>query len=202
MELRTLNDWVVMPRLRRIAGVADVINFGGLRQAVHAADRAVSARTLRTDVRRRDSGRRNQQRQRRRQRAAARRNVVRHPRQRRVSNDRRHRLDGDQHQRRHAGLRARRGHACELDSMLPTGIFSKDDVDEAVEGIVHAAARREPLARARSRQGRGRGAQRARAAQGRANRAVLRSHVPGRQHAAHGQPQHSRWASRWSCWCC
>ncbi len=29
MELRTLNDWVVVPRLRRIAGVADVANFGG-----------------------------------------------------------------------------------------------------------------------------------------------------------------------------
>jgi len=29
MEVRTLNDWVVMPRLRRIAGVADVMNFGG-----------------------------------------------------------------------------------------------------------------------------------------------------------------------------
>src|SRR5437870_3203486 len=29
MELRTLNDWVVMPRLLRAAGVADVSNFGG-----------------------------------------------------------------------------------------------------------------------------------------------------------------------------
>ncbi len=30
MELRTLNDWVVIPRLLRTAGVADVSNFGGL----------------------------------------------------------------------------------------------------------------------------------------------------------------------------
>jgi len=30
MELRTLNDWVVIPRLIRVAGVADVSNFGGL----------------------------------------------------------------------------------------------------------------------------------------------------------------------------
>jgi len=30
MELRTLNDWVVIPRLVRVAGVADVTNFGGL----------------------------------------------------------------------------------------------------------------------------------------------------------------------------
>jgi len=30
MELRTLNDWVVIPRLLRTGGVADVSNFGGL----------------------------------------------------------------------------------------------------------------------------------------------------------------------------
>jgi len=29
MELRTLNDWVVIPRLLRVPGVADVSNFGG-----------------------------------------------------------------------------------------------------------------------------------------------------------------------------
>jgi len=29
VELRSFNDWVVMPRLRRAAGVADVVNFGG-----------------------------------------------------------------------------------------------------------------------------------------------------------------------------
>src|SRR6266849_6405299 len=29
MELRTLNDWVVIPRLLRTPGVADVSNFGG-----------------------------------------------------------------------------------------------------------------------------------------------------------------------------
>ncbi len=30
MELRTLNDWVVIPRLLRASGVAEVLNFGGL----------------------------------------------------------------------------------------------------------------------------------------------------------------------------
>lgn len=30
MELRTLNDWVIIPRLLRTPGVADVSNFGGL----------------------------------------------------------------------------------------------------------------------------------------------------------------------------
>jgi cobalt-zinc-cadmium resistance protein CzcA len=29
MELRTLNDWVVIPRLLRVPGVADISNFGG-----------------------------------------------------------------------------------------------------------------------------------------------------------------------------
>jgi cobalt-zinc-cadmium resistance protein CzcA len=29
MELRTLNDWVVIPRLLRVPGIADVSNFGG-----------------------------------------------------------------------------------------------------------------------------------------------------------------------------
>lgn len=29
MELRTLNDWVVIPRLQRVKGVAEVTNFGG-----------------------------------------------------------------------------------------------------------------------------------------------------------------------------
>ncbi len=30
MELRTLNEWVIIPRLLRVPGVADVSNFGGL----------------------------------------------------------------------------------------------------------------------------------------------------------------------------
>src|SRR4029079_7939822 len=29
MELRTLNDWVMIPRLLRVPGVAEVVNFGG-----------------------------------------------------------------------------------------------------------------------------------------------------------------------------
>jgi cobalt-zinc-cadmium resistance protein CzcA len=29
VELRTLNDWVVIPRLKKAAGVAEVVNFGG-----------------------------------------------------------------------------------------------------------------------------------------------------------------------------
>ena len=35
MELRTLQDWVVIPRLLQVPGVADVINFGGLVKQYH-----------------------------------------------------------------------------------------------------------------------------------------------------------------------
>ena len=35
MELRTLQDWVVIPRLQQVPGVADVLNFGGLVKQYH-----------------------------------------------------------------------------------------------------------------------------------------------------------------------
>ncbi|HUI63932.1 MAG TPA: CusA/CzcA family heavy metal efflux RND transporter [Bacteroidota bacterium] len=35
MDLRTLQDWVVIPRLLQVPGVADVINFGGLVKQYH-----------------------------------------------------------------------------------------------------------------------------------------------------------------------
>jgi len=35
MELRTLQDWVITPRLLQVQGVADVINFGGLVKQFH-----------------------------------------------------------------------------------------------------------------------------------------------------------------------
>ncbi len=35
MELRTLQDWVVIPKLLQVPGVADVINFGGLVKQFH-----------------------------------------------------------------------------------------------------------------------------------------------------------------------
>lgn len=35
MELRTLQDWVVVPKLLQVPGVADVINFGGLVKQYH-----------------------------------------------------------------------------------------------------------------------------------------------------------------------
>src|SRR4029079_6385304 len=35
MELRTLNDWVVIPRLLRVPGVAEVADFGGQAEPFH-----------------------------------------------------------------------------------------------------------------------------------------------------------------------
>lgn len=35
MELRTLQDWTIVPRLLQVPGVADVVNFGGLVQQFH-----------------------------------------------------------------------------------------------------------------------------------------------------------------------
>jgi len=35
MELRTLQDWVIIPRLLQVPGIADVINFGGLVKQYH-----------------------------------------------------------------------------------------------------------------------------------------------------------------------
>ena len=35
MELRTLQDWVIIPRLLQVPGVADVVNFGGLVKQFH-----------------------------------------------------------------------------------------------------------------------------------------------------------------------
>ncbi len=35
MELRTLQDWVVIPKLLQVPGVADVVNFGGLVKQYH-----------------------------------------------------------------------------------------------------------------------------------------------------------------------
>jgi cobalt-zinc-cadmium resistance protein CzcA len=35
MQLRTLQDWVVQPRLLRVDGVADVVSYGGLVREIH-----------------------------------------------------------------------------------------------------------------------------------------------------------------------
>jgi len=35
MDLRTLQDWVIVPRLLQVPGIADVVNFGGLVKQFH-----------------------------------------------------------------------------------------------------------------------------------------------------------------------
>ncbi len=35
MQLRTLQDWVIIPRLLQVSGIADVVNFGGLVKQFH-----------------------------------------------------------------------------------------------------------------------------------------------------------------------
>jgi len=35
MDLRTLQDWVIVPRLLQVPGIADVVNFGGLVKQYH-----------------------------------------------------------------------------------------------------------------------------------------------------------------------
>ena len=110
MELRTLNDWVVIPRLLRVPGVADVTNFGGLAQAVCRHLPSGPTGALRPDARRPDRRDQEQQRLRRRQHAD--------PRQH-VAGDPKHRLAGEhppvrehlrQVGRRHAHLPQGRGH--------------------------------------------------------------------------------------------
>src|SRR3954470_2012595 len=40
MKLRTLQDWVVRPRLMRVTGVADVVSYGGLQREIHVEPRS------------------------------------------------------------------------------------------------------------------------------------------------------------------
>ena len=70
MELRTLNDWVVIPRLLRVAGRGRRVQLRRLRQAIHGHAPAGAARALRPDARRRGRRAPDEQRRRRRQRPA------------------------------------------------------------------------------------------------------------------------------------
>ncbi|MBK7858620.1 MAG: efflux RND transporter permease subunit [Archangiaceae bacterium] len=40
MKLRTLQEWVVRPRLMRVTGVADVVSYGGLQREIHVEPRS------------------------------------------------------------------------------------------------------------------------------------------------------------------
>ncbi len=79
MTLRTLQDWVVRPRLLQVPGVADVVSYGGLVKEIHVEPDPTqdgrARRRARRPLRRAEEG----QRQRHRRLRRARRGDVRHP---------------------------------------------------------------------------------------------------------------------------
>lgn len=135
MELRTQNDWVVAPRLRRTPGVADVINFGG-----HAKQFTLKIEPFQLErfgltfddvIRAIETNNAN-----------AGGSVLRRGEMSFVIRGR-----GAFQTIEDIGstvinttggtpIHVRDVAAVELDAMLPTGIFSKDDEEEGVEGIV------------------------------------------------------------------
>ncbi|MBX3025130.1 CusA/CzcA family heavy metal efflux RND transporter [bacterium] len=135
MALRTLNDWVVIPRLIRVPGVADVSNFGGLAKqyavTLQPAQLLRFGLTLRDVV---DALRSNN--------ADAGgsvlsrgsmsfvvrgRGALRDPES--IASTFIRSIDG-------TPVYVRDVANVELDAKVPSGIFSKDRTDEAVEGIV------------------------------------------------------------------
>ena len=70
MELRTLQDWVVTPRMLRCAGVADVENFGGYLKQFTVTFNPAQLAALQPLAERRHRRHPEQQFQRRRQRRA------------------------------------------------------------------------------------------------------------------------------------
>ena len=51
MRLRTLQDWVVRPRLLRVQGVADVVSYGGLVREIHVQPSPAKLAAYRPDAR-------------------------------------------------------------------------------------------------------------------------------------------------------
>jgi len=135
MELRTQNDWVVAPRLRRTPGVADVINFGG--QAKQFTLKIEPFQLERFGLTFDDVIRAIET-----NNANAGGSVLRRGEMSFVIRGR-----GAFQTIEDIGstvinttggtpIHVRDVAAVELDAMLPTGIFSKDDEEEGVEGIV------------------------------------------------------------------
>ena len=136
MELRTLNDWVVIPNLLRTPGVADVANFGGLAKqftvTLEPGQLEHFGLTLDDVV---DAVKANN--------ANAGGSVLSRGsmsfviRGRGALQDRgRHREHLHQDGRRHARSTCATWPRSGSTRMLPSGIFSKDDRAESVEGIV------------------------------------------------------------------
>jgi cobalt-zinc-cadmium resistance protein CzcA len=135
MELRTLNDWVVAPRLRRTPGVADVINFGG--QAKQFTLKIEPFQLERFGLTFDDVIRAIET-----NNANAGGSVLRRGEMSFVIRGRGAFQTTEDiastviNTSGGTPIHVRDVAAVELDSMLPTGIFSKDDEEEGVEGIV------------------------------------------------------------------
>ncbi|MBX9788974.1 MAG: CusA/CzcA family heavy metal efflux RND transporter [Pirellulales bacterium] len=135
MELRTLNDWVVAPRLRRTPGVAEVINFGG--QAKQFTLRIEPFQLERFGLTFDDVIRAVET-----NNANAGGSVLRRGEMSFVIRGRGAFQTTDDiastviNTSGGTPIHVRDVASVELDSMLPTGIFAKDDQEEGVEGIV------------------------------------------------------------------
>ncbi len=192
-ELRSWQDWVVSKHLMRMAGVADVVSFGGFQKEYHVLCRPGAAAQQRAHAARPDRGRLGVERRDLGRLHAVRRVGVRGARARLPANIAGHREHGrarrpngtpvlvrDRRQGRrgvHAAPgrgRARRGHR-----------FDRGDHP--------APPRREPQGRARpaSTQAVDR-INKDVLPTGMQHRAVLRPHAPGRHHAQHRVAQHAR----------
>ncbi len=135
MQLRTLNDWVVIPRLRRTAGVAEVINLGGYAKQftlkIEPFELERFGLTFDDVVQALETNNAN-----------AGGSVLRRGEMSFVIRGRGAFQSTDDiastviNTSGGSPIYVRDVAKVELDSMLPTGIFAKDDVDEAVEGIV------------------------------------------------------------------
>lgn len=135
MELRTQNDWVVAPRLRRTPGVADVINFGG--QAKQFTLKIEPFQLERFGLTFDDVIRAIET-----NNANAGGSVLRRGEMSFVIRGRGAFQTTEDiastviNTTGGTPIHVRDVAAVELDSMLPTGMFSKDDEEEGVEGIV------------------------------------------------------------------
>jgi cobalt-zinc-cadmium resistance protein CzcA len=135
MDLRTLNQWVISPRLERVSGVTELINFGGYEKQL----------TLKLDPRRMERF------------GLTLRDVVEAVRSNNANaggsvlnrGELSFRIRGrgllqDEHDLETTVINTLDGNPVyvrdvaevELDARLPVGIFGKDDRDESIEGIV------------------------------------------------------------------
>ena len=192
IELRTLQDWVVERRLRLVPGVADVLVLGGKTKEFQAEIDLDRMRAFRPDAAADHRGDRRQQLQRRRPHDLARRAVGERARARRavgsVKDIGQHRPDAAG---RPAGAVVRRRQGTRSGFRPRLGMAGRDDTTDVVNGIVlmqkfertmEVVTRvREAVAEAQHRR---------HAAEGRADRAVLRPRRPGRHHREHGAAQH------------